>query len=74
MTTFPLRRVIACAHRAMRAYGWTRRRAIKFALGHLAAGTLSYSTSKVPTKRPRREMPGDVQEQLTHRRRSMARW
>lgn len=72
-TPFPLRRIVAAAHRAMIAYGWTRRRAIKFALGHYKSGTLSDSTSYRPRYQPRPDMPGEVQEQLTHRRRSMAR-
>jgi len=66
-----LRRVIACAHRAMTAYGWSRHRAVKFALGHYKAGTLSESTSYTPKYRSKK-MSGETQEYLTHRRRSMS--
>lgn len=70
---FPLRRIVACAHRAMTAYNWSRRVAIKFAIGHYKAGTLSDSVSYVPKYKPRHEMSGETQNMLTHRRRSMAR-
>lgn len=68
-----LRRIIACARRAMTAYGWSRRVAVKFAIGHYKAGTLSDSVSYTPKFKPRRDMSGETQNMLTHRRRSMAR-
>jgi len=60
-----LRRIIACARTMMRLHGWSRRRAIRFALE-------KYRRDPSPP-RIRRAMSGEAQEYLSHRHRSVVR-
>lgn len=63
-----LRRIATIARRMEREHGWSRRRAIAFAVEKVRRSPTP------PARRTQREMNGETREYLDHRNRSVAKW